>query len=174
MSQNIYSIDDWVASTSYVKNAIVKNGNYYYYALTNHTSSSSFETDLAAGNLWGGRITDNGENKPHFIWKCAPGLSVDNEPKIKKIQFGDGYSQKLNDGINNILPSINLTFENIDTEEVTAILHFLESRAGSESFVFLAPAPRGTLGRWTCERWTDTLDFYNNYTIQAKFDRSVV
>jgi len=173
MSQNIYSIDDWATNTSYSKNSIVKNGNYYYYAVTDHVSTSNFSNDLT-NNLFGGRITDNGEDKPFFIWRPSYRGVVDSEPRLKKISFSDGYTQRLNDGINNILPSINLTFENIDINETTAILHFLESRSGSESFLYLPQAPRGVLSRWVSERWSDTLNFYNNYTIQCKFDRVVV
>jgi phage-related protein len=168
---NIYSIDDWAASTNYRKNAIVKNNNLYYYSLINHTSSSSLTTDITNG-LMGGRILDNSEDKAYFFWKPSYRATVDNEPKIKKIQFGDSYVQRLSDGISNILPSISLTFDNIDIDETTAILHFLETRAGSESFVYLPGAPRGTLSRWVCEKWSDSQQFYNNYTIQARFDRS--
>lgn len=169
---NIYDIDDWAASTYYQKNKIVKSNNLYYYAITSHTSSASLAADIAS-NLMGGRISYNGQDKPFFIWKPSYRGTVDSEPKIKKISFSDGYEQKLNDGINNILPSINLSFENIDLDEVTAILHFLEIRSGSESFVFLPQAPRGSLSLWTCEKWSDTLNFYNNYSIQCRFDRSI-
>jgi len=168
---SIYNIDAWAASTNYTKNKIVIINNLYYYCLIPHISSN-FVTDLAAG-YWGGQISDNGENKPYFFWKSSYRATVDNEPKIKKIQFGDGYTQRLNDGINNILPSIDLTFENIDLDETTSILHFLEVRSGSESFIYLPGAPRGILSRWVCERWSDIQNFYNNYTITAKFDRSI-
>ena len=171
MSNSIYNIDSWVTSTSYTKNQIVTINNLYYYCLIPHTSSV-FATDLTAG-YWGGRILDNGENKNYFFWKPSYRASVDNEPKIKKISFSDGYTQRMSDGISNILPSINLTFDNIDLDETTAILHFLESRSGSESFVFLPGAPRGVLSRWVCEKWSDSQNFYNNYTIQARFDRSI-
>lgn len=170
---NIYSIDDWAASTSYSKNKILKNNNLFYYVLANsYTSSSSVSTDISNGNL-GGYITDKGESKPLFLWKPAYSFSVDNQPKIKTIQFGDSYKQIVKDGILNILPSLNLEFES-DLAEITAILHFLETRSGAESFVYLAPAPRGNVGRWTCSKWTDSQIFYNNYKIQCVFDRSIV
>jgi len=157
---NVYNIDYWATATNYTKNKIVSLNNLYYYCAIPHLSST-FATDLSNG-YWNGRINDNGENKPYFFWRPSYRMAVDNEPRIKKIQFGDGYNQRLSDGINNILPSINLTFENRDLDEITAILHFLESRAGSESFVYLPPAPRGTLSRWVCEKWTDSQEFYNN------------
>lgn len=170
MDNNIYSIDNWAASTFYSKNKIVRHNNLYYYCASEH-SSFVFDTDLANGR-WYGYITHNNESKPYFIWKPSYKHSTENQPRIKKIQFGDSYVQRVNDGINNILPSLTLTFESIDIEECTAILHFLEQRAGTESFVFLPPPPRSTLGRYVCEQWTDSRDFYNNFIINAKFDRS--
>ncbi|MEK6879151.1 MAG: phage tail protein [Nanoarchaeota archaeon] len=172
MSSSIYTIQSWQSSTFYSKNSIITDGTYYYYANTNHTSASVFLTDYNNG-LWGGITSDRGETKPHFIWKASYKFTVNNEPKIRKIQFGDGYTQRIADGINNILPKMNFTFENIDLDEYTAILHFLEIRRGSESFMFLPPAPRGQFGRFVCEKWDDTQNFFNNYTINATFERSI-
>lgn len=168
---NIYLIDNWAASTYYYKNKIVKNNNLFYYATMNHTSTSSLATDLS-NNLWNGYITDKGESKPYFTWIPSYSYNVDNQPRIKKIQLGDGYTQRSPDGINNILPVFNLEF-NCDINEVTAILHFLTERKGSESFIWLAPAPFGTLGRFVCEKFSNVQPFYNNYTLNCTFERSI-
>jgi len=77
------------------------------------------------------------------------------------------------DGISNILPIINLEFQG-DLDEICAISHFLENCKGSESFVWLPPAPFGLLSRWVCEKWSSVQQFYNNYKLQATFERSVV
>lgn len=168
---NIYAIDSWAGFYNYDKNKIITINNLYYYCNLPHTSSSSFATDLAS-NKWVGYISDRNEQKKYFTWLHAYNHPTDNQPKIRTIQFGDGYSQSLPDGINNILPVMNLEFE-CDLAEATAILHFLENCAGTESFVWLPPPPRGTLSRWICKRWSDAQPFYNNYKIQAEFTRSV-
>lgn len=169
---NIYSIDTWITGTNYSKNQIVTINNLFYYCLNPHTSSV-FATDLAAGN-WVGYINDGGEQKPYFTWKSSYRTNISNQPRFKEIKYGDGYEQILADGINNILPSFGLTFENIDLMECTSILHFLETRAANaESFCWLMPAPRGNIGRFRCREWQDVQNFYNNYSITTKFDRSV-
>lgn len=173
MSNNIYSIPAWTTTTFFIKNSIVYNGSYYYYALVSHTSSSDFNTDLSSG-YWGGIISDKGEVKPHFIWNPSYKPNTLNEPRIKKIEFGDGYVQRVSDGINNILPVTDYTFEGLDLDTCTAILHFLEMRRGVESFVFIPPAPRGIISRFVCEKWSDSINFYNNYNINAQFTRSTV
>lgn len=168
MSDNIYNIDTWQPSTFYYKNKIVQNGNYYYYALIDHTSTSNFLNDLNAGD-WGGTIYDRGETKPYFIWKPSYDFENDNKPRIKTIQFGDGYSQDIRDGINNLLLNYNFNFNNRDLREATAILHFLTTRSGSESFLFLCPMPRGVNFRFKVKQWTDKQNFFNNYSITAAF-----
>ena len=172
MSNSIYNSPAWASLTNYNQNDIIVNSNLYYYANLAHLSSSSFSTDLA-NNRWGGQITDRNEQKKYFIWKPAYNYNVDNKPRIKKISLGDGYTSRMADGISNILPSINLTFES-DLSEATSILHFLENCGGSESFVWLPPSPFGVLSRWVCEEWSSTERFYNNYTINAKFDRTTI
>lgn len=168
MSASIFGDFSWIAGKLYNKNDIVLNGSYYYYALQAHVSAPAFITDYN-NNLWGGVITYNGITKPHFIWKSSYNHSNENQPRLKKIQFGDGYSQSLQDGINNILMQQTLPFENIDLNEYTAILHFLYYRFGSESFVFVPPAPFGIMKLFKCEKWTNVQAFYNNYTINAIF-----
>ena len=172
MSSSIYDISSWAASTNYNKFDIVSESNFYYYANYAHLSTSTFLTDLTAG-AWAGKITDNGEVKKHFIWKPSYRGTTDNEPKVKKIQFGDQYKQLLPDGISNILPVYNLTFDGIDLSETSAILHFLENCGGSESFLYVANAPRGKLARYTCSKWSDSFNFFNNYSINAVFERAV-
>lgn len=170
---NIFDIDTWTTATAYSKYKIVTINNLYYYANSSHTSGATFATDNANG-LWGGITTDNGETKPIFIWKPSYDYSNDNEPRVKTVQFGDGYEQTLQDGINNLLMAPTYTFENVDLDELTAILHFLYARAGAESFMFVPPAPYGKLKRFRCKQWNHTQKFYNNYTIQAKFNEVVV
>lgn len=173
MDNNIYSIDSWVTATNYSKNKIITTNNLFYYCNIPHTAGT-FATDLA-NNKWVGYINHNGESKPYFTWLPSYGANISNQPKFKEIKFEGGYEQVLADGINNLLPSFSLTFENIDLSECSSILHFLETRAASaESFCWLAPAPRGTIGRFRCKEWQDTQNFYNNYTINAKFDRTTI
>jgi phage-related protein len=171
-SNSIYDIDSWQTATNYSKNRIIKRSGLYYYALVDHTSTAIFSNDLNSG-YWGGYITDNAESKPFFLWKPSYNHSTDNQPKVKTIQFGDSYKQVLRDGISNVLPTISLEFQ-CDLAECAAILHFLETRAGAESFVFLSPAPRNQLARYTCPQWNDSQKFRDNYRISCRFERSIV
>jgi phage-related protein len=174
MSQNsIYYIDTWTPSTAYYKNYIVTYNGLYYYSAVDQTSTSNFNTDLTNG-LWNGYIYYNGMNYPYFVWKSSYHFTNDSKPRIRKIQFGDSYFQNLPDGINTLLLKYDFTFENRDLHEATAILHFLTARNGTQSFVFLPPAPRGVLSTFKAEEWSDIMEFFNNISIKATFLQSPV
>ena len=168
---DIYTIDNWVTSTVYVKNAIVKVGNLYYYSTTNHTSGT-FATDLTAGK-WDGLLTNDLERRPYFFWRASYRYALNIKPAVKKIQFGDGYVNEFSDGINNILLPFEANFEDRDLDEYTAILHFLSTRAGSEKFYFVPPVPFNVIKKFICSEWTATQTFYDKYTISAKFEERV-
>jgi len=169
MQYNIYSIDNWQPSTNYSKNYIVQNSGQYYYAFNNFISSSSINTDISNGNLFG-YVYYLGANRPFFNWKPTYNFSNESQPRVKKIQFGDGYFQNIPDGINNLLLNYTFKFEG-DLAQTTAILHFLTTRNGCESFCFLPPAPRGQISTFICPKWTDIQPFFNNYSIECNFQQ---
>ena len=170
MAVDIYTIPDWGPLVTYRKNDIVTNGGKFYYSTVNHISDpSDFNNDLNQGK-WGGNITFNGEEKPFFIWKPSYNYSATVQPNVKTIRFGDGYSQDVKDGINNILLVFDFNFENRDLKEYSAILHFLHSRAGYEKFFFIPPQPYGVVKKFICKEWTPSQQFIDNYSIRAKFE----
>jgi len=171
---SIYLIDSWAPSTTYYKNKILTNSNLFYYTAFSYTSDSSLITnDINNGNLVG-YIWNNGVSMPYFTWKHSYKASNKNTPRIKSISFGDGYTQRVPDGINTLLLNYTLTFETRDLHEITAILHFLTVRNGTNSFCWLPPAPRSQISRFVCTEWSDIQNFYNNFSINANFIQSPV
>lgn len=167
MSNSIYNPSAWVANTAYVTHDIVIQTAQAYYAKVNHTDASF------TLSRWGGRITDNGEDKPHFIWIPSYDFSVSNQPRVASVRFGDGYEQRMQDGINNHLLTLNFAFEQRKLAETTAILHFLTERKGTESFVFTPLPPRAKAKRFVCREWEDSQQFYENYSVRATFQEVV-
>ncbi len=169
---DLFNIDSWATSTSYVKNSIVTINNLFYYSLVDHTSGASFASDLAL-NKWGGYLTYNGENKPNFLWSPSYGYSFEIEPKVKTINFDDGYTQDIPNGINNILLPFNVNFDDRDLMEYRAILHFLQTRNGTERFFFILPMPFNIIKKFICPKWTPTQSFYGKYSIQTIFQERI-
>lgn len=169
---DIYNISAWASSTVYKKNDIVTNGGYYYYATQPHTSTASFQNDLNA-NSWNGTLSYNGVTKPFFWWSPSYNYSFDIKPKVKTINFGEGYTVDSSEGINNILLKINLSFNNRDLQEYGAILHFLHTQAGNTQFFFIAPQPYGIVKKFVCQDFTPKQEFYENYSIDCVFTERV-
>lgn len=173
MSNNLYSDFTFVPNRQYSIDDISTDGINFYYASRAFTSSSNIQIDINNGNFVG-IINFNSINKPYFTWRSSYKFNNDSVPRIRKIQLGDGYIQRASDGINNILMNITFPFSNIDINQYTAILHFLTTRKGVESFVFVPPAPHNIQKLFVCEKWTHTQDFYNNYSINATFMETVI
>ncbi|NAU78407.1 phage tail protein, partial [Klebsiella pneumoniae] len=45
-----------------------------------------------------------------FKWRPETAYQVGNEPKVKVAKFGNGYEQRVKDGINNQLKTYQLSF----------------------------------------------------------------
>ncbi|CAD6536432.1 hypothetical protein LMG27952_03148 [Paraburkholderia hiiakae] len=89
---------------------------------------------------------------------------------VRKAQFGDGYSQRAADGLNNVASSFSLQFIG-DAAKISSILAFLRAAAGSTSFNWTPPlwtAP----ALFTCETWSEPTKDGNVFTITATFEQT--
>ena len=89
------------------------------------------------------------------------------QPRVKKSVFGDGYSQRVPDGINTNPATWNLVFDKIDGTTASAIDAFLSLMAGATSFYWTDL--KGNLGFFICEKWVMTYNDEDNVTTQATF-----
>lgn len=72
--------------------------------------------------------------------KATPswGSSREVKHRVRSAEYGDGYEQKLRDGINSTYQVWELVFQGV-TEKVDAIDKFLIDRGGQEAFLWLPP-----------------------------------
>jgi len=103
---------------------------------------------------------------PTFSYVPAPGATETTEPRVRVAQFGEGYAQRVADGINNRPRSWALTF-NRAAADIDAIAAFLEARGGTESFDWTPPS--GAAGKWLCPAWSRPVPSRNVQTITATF-----
>ncbi|MEQ1969112.1 phage tail protein [Xenorhabdus nematophila] len=90
--------------------------------------------------------------KPEFKWRPQDNYEVTHEPRVKVIKFGDGYEQRIKDGINNQLKRYQLNFiEKMETGK--AIDEFLRARGAVESFTWLT-SDDNQLRTFVCRSWT--------------------
>lgn len=91
-----------------------------------------------------------------FTWIPSYPASQPVKPLVLKAQFGDGYEQRVGDGINTMARTWNVQFNLRLAAEIDAIEAFLKARAGVQSFDWTPP--RGAAGKWVCESWTPGLE----------------
>ncbi len=169
MSLNVYQIDDWVAFNNYFQNDIVRYNNLFYYLSSKQLVPSVFSPDVDTSNWVGYKIATDGTLRPSFSWLPSYNFSNDFSPTIKKIAFGDGYTQRIPQEVNNNLLNLNLTFEGRKTKEARAIVHFLNQRQGSESFLYTPPGILSFQKLFTAEKYKLLNISYDNYTISVNF-----
>lgn len=92
-------------------------------------------------------------------------LSV--EPRVLTAQFGDGYQQRVGDGINIAPRSWALTFNNRTVTEKNTIEAFLLARNGLEAFDWTPPT--GAAGKWICKAWQATPNNAAMWSVTATF-----
>lgn len=90
------------------------------------------------------------------------------KPRVRVAQFGDGYQQRVADGINSNPAAWPVAFSNRDDTERDGILAFLEARNGTESFDWTPPFG-GSAIKVTCSEWSWTPVRYNVNTVTASF-----
>lgn len=106
-------------------------------------------------------------------------LSKNVTPSVLTVSFGDGYEQRIVEGINNIKEEYTVSFNNRQRKEIDAIVETFNIRAGVTKFDFTIPATsqdaNGNLAENTikvvCSQWSQTYAQGEFYTCNATFRR---
>ena len=103
------------------------------------------------------------------------GLSNTNQPRIFLSQFGDGYEQRLNYGLNPLQQQFRLSFRTREKAEIDDIVAFFESTNGVTKFDYTFDDTNESGNEQTikvvCESWAQTWEYDNFYSLQATFRR---
>jgi len=168
------TVSGWSSAVNYIKYNIVSgsNGRYYYSVINNNIGVANNPTSTANLQVeWDGYISINNTLVPNFFWKPSYQTSISLEPRIKVMQFGNGYQQRVPDGINTNLIDFDANFENRKEPEAISILHFLNQMNAQTSFVYNVPTIYNKTNfntRFRAPSWTVNYNSYNNYTIKIK------
>lgn len=76
------------------------------------------------------------------------------DPRERRVDFGDGYTQRSGDGINLNRDQWNLTFVS-DVADIDTIETFLKARGSHEAFYWTPPRAQSSDGTnlYTCKSW---------------------
>lgn len=103
-----------------------------------------------------------------FNYAYSPGPTKEVMPRVVQAKFGDGYEQRVADGINFKPRMWNVIFSGKSITDANNIDNFLLARGGVESFNWTPP--RGAAGVFVCRKWTTSEDTHNSVTITATFE----
>jgi len=79
------------------------------------------------------------------------GSDQDVEPKVLSARFGDGYEQRVGDGINTMSMVWNLKFEDISSADADTITEFFRTKAGVTYFTWTPPGIAEA--KFICRKW---------------------
>lgn len=91
------------------------------------------------------------------------------EPKLLKVQFGDGYQQRISFGLNQNPKIWDVSF-NLSDQDADIVEDFLNARAvDGESFDWVPPGTN-TSYKWICTSWTREMFDLQRSMIRATFE----
>jgi phage-related protein len=102
------------------------------------------------------------------------GMNKTSAPKVLSASFGDGYEQRLVDGINNLAQSYQVSFNNRTNDEIDDIVQYLDSLNAVTSFTFTVPDSNNggeTAIKVVCDSYSQAYQHDQFYSAQATFRR---
>ena len=100
------------------------------------------------------------------------GFTRQSTPKIHTMDFGDGYTQRITDGINNLQQTMQVSFSTRPKAEIDDLVAFFESLGGVNKFEMIIDDSNGNETiKVLCQQWSQTWAFDNFYSLSATFVR---
>ena len=94
--------------------------------------------------------------------------TVSRQPTVSVISFGDGFEQRITQGLNQNPIILNLTFDLSQTDSTTAV-NFLNARiTDGASFTFLVPNENVTKN-FVCQSYPSSIPYLNRVRLKCVF-----
>ena len=94
--------------------------------------------------------------------------TVSRQPTVNVVSFGDGFEQRLTEGLNQNPITLNLKFDLSQTDSTTAI-NFLNARiTDGASFTFLVPNENVTKN-FVCQSYPTSVPFLDRVVLTCTF-----
>jgi phage-related protein len=99
------------------------------------------------------------------------------KPSVHLAKFGDGYEQRIANGINSIKETYSVSFRHRTKADIDDIVDFFDTKAGVTKFPFIVPDTNNTTatGEHTvqvvCDDYSTNFEYDDFYTLTATFRR---
>lgn len=107
---------------------------------------------------------------PTFTYVCSKGIKRTTKPRVTSINFGDGYTQRTQRGLNPFDEAFSVPFINLPNGTVEEITSFFETQLGYLPFKWTPPGYTTEI-LVVCSDWDVTTDNHITKTINANFAR---
>lgn len=88
---------------------------------------------------------------PNIPMAYSPSFS--DEMRVRRVQFGDGYSLRSEDGLNPLNTKVNAVWRSIQEQEMRTLKNFFEVHKGAYWFWWI-PTGYSTQKKFICSSWT--------------------
>ena len=102
------------------------------------------------------------------------GLSRQSTPRVLRIQFGDGYEQRVAEGLNSSQENYQISYSNRPKAEIDDIAAFMDEKKGVTSFNYVIPDTNNggeTTIKVVCDQYNLVYVSDSSYTFTATFRR---
>jgi len=102
------------------------------------------------------------------------GFTRQSQPRVFITEFGDGYEQRLVNGINNLAENYSLSFNNRTKEDIDDITAFFATKGAVTAFTFTIPDSNNsgeTAVKVVCDSWSQSYKVGDFYSCTAQFRR---
>lgn len=89
----------------------------------------------------GGTVYGNPEWTTGFMFAPTYGTKIGTKNQVIMTQLGNGYSQRMSNGVNTFQQQIDLMFQNRSSREARAITNFIQDKMGKDAFQILLMDP---------------------------------
>ena len=99
------------------------------------------------------------------------GLVASSSPRVLEVNFGDGYTQRLPNGINSITRSFSATFKTRTKAKIEAMESFFVAKSGYVPFTFTVPTAASEEDiQVVAKSWSHSYDYdgYWSLTVQLE------
>ena len=103
-----------------------------------------------------------------FNWFPDAIVQKNVKPRVRSARFGDGYEQRVRDGINTMPEEWTLTFTR-NNPEINAIEAFLVAHGGADHFIWKTPQEK--TAKFICRSWDFSRERGTKSALSCKFEQ---
>lgn len=110
------------------------------------------------------------ETLPNFPVSFSP--TYNEEPRVRRVKFGDGYEARITDGLNPVSMTISIPWKNKTQDERNILVDFFRRHGGVRWWYWTPPGDnirrKFVCSKWTSTRANDTPVHAPRYDVQAE------